>query len=169
MYRELEYRFAFDDALRRIGSDPVGRKPNTFTPKYTDEERGDAQREFDPMVKILWHRLKMMSEKQATVLRACHNMRNSAFHRGEHNPSILKPVTELLFLTVVDLAREFPVYHVVLPNPNAKPDPTGFPVRFGVNPTGVGTVEGREKLCTGLVQQPYPFRKPGYSYRWHWS
>lgn len=62
------------------------------------------------MVKLLCRTFGMISEQQATVLCVCHEMRRDAFHRCEMNPTILRPVTELHFLTVCEFqVRSFTI------------------------------------------------------------
>jgi hypothetical protein len=69
MYRELSYRFAEDDLFAR------SMLPSLSNSRYTDEDRRDAEREFQPKVKLLSQYLGIISSKQATVIRVCHDMR----------------------------------------------------------------------------------------------
>ena len=55
MHRELSYRFAQDDYYARFRE--------LSERKYSDEERRKAEQEFKPMVRLLSHKLAMISEK----------------------------------------------------------------------------------------------------------
>ena len=142
MYRELSYRFAADDYFSRIRD----------TRKYTDEERRAAEQEFKPMVKILSLKLGMIPAKQAMVLRVCHGIRRDAFHRGETNPAILLPVVRLLFNTVCELARAFPVHSYSIASGIPRGENAEFLVRFGLNPYELGDEKGREKIYHKLME-----------------
>ncbi len=152
MYRELSYKFAQDDFYTRTRehSQAAG-AADQFAPKYRDEERRAAEREFTPMVKILSHRLTMISDRQATVLRVCHEMRRDAFHRGEMNPAILRPVTGLLFLTVAEMAKTFPVHWYLVCGAVPTGENLDFLTRFGVRDYELGDENGKEKIYSKLV------------------
>jgi hypothetical protein len=152
MYRELTYEFLKHDFYKRIRQhSQVASAPAHFAPKYSDEERDAAEREFTPMVKILSLRLGMISEKQATVLRVCHEMRRDAFHRGEMNPAILRPVTELLFLTVAEMAKAFPVHSYSISGAVPTGENLDFLARFGIREYELGGENGKEKIYSKLV------------------
>jgi hypothetical protein len=152
MYRELSYIFAEDDFYAKLrASIPRGGTNSTFLSKYTEEERRRAKQEFKPMVKILQLRLGMISDKQAIVLRVCHEIRRDAFHRGEMNPTILRPVTELLFLTVAELARAFPVHSYSIQGGTPDRENADFLARFDVHQSELGDERGREKMYSKLV------------------
>jgi len=152
MYRELSYKFAQDDFYAQVREHSrAGGGADPFAPKYSDEERRAAEREFTPMVKILSHRLRMISEKQATVLRVCHEMRRDAFHRGEMNPAILRPVTELLFLTVAEMAKRFPVHSYSIGGAVPTGENLDFLTRFGIREYDLGDEKGKEKIYSQLV------------------
>ena len=56
MYRELRHTFAWNDSIMpRINIQVPGIE--FPTPPYSPEERRQAEREFDPKVKLLSHRL----------------------------------------------------------------------------------------------------------------
>lgn len=152
MYRELSHKFSQDDFYARIReySQAAG-APDPFARKYADEERRAAEREFTPMVKILCLRLKMISEKQATVLRVCHEMRRDAFHRGTMNSAILRPVTELLFLTVAEMAKTFPVHSYSIGGAVPTGENLDFLTRFGIREYELGDESGKEKIYSKLV------------------
>lgn len=152
MYRELSYKFAEDDFYKRTREhSQVASAPDQFAPKYSAEERHAAEREFTPMVKILSLRLRTISEKQATVLRVCHEMRRDAFHRGEKNPAILRPVTELLFLTVAEMAKTFPVHSYSIGGAVPTGENLDFLTRFGIREYELGDEDGKETIYSKLV------------------
>lgn len=108
MFNALENRFSRDDWLHplrknteqlRITLDPV------LQPKYSAEERARAEKEFEPMVRLLQHRLTELSTADATVLTIAHRLRRDAFHRGQLREDILAPIVRLLFTTVVRLTE----------------------------------------------------------------
>jgi hypothetical protein len=145
MHRELSYRFAQDDYYARL-TEPSERK-------YSDEERRKAEQEFKPMVSLLHHKLHMISEKQATVLCVCHEMRRDAFHRGEMNATILRPVTELLFLTVCDLAKVFPVHSYAIAGGVPSGENADFMARFQLDrPDTLGDEGTKESIYRKLIE-----------------
>lgn len=145
MHRELGYRFAQDDYYARL--------QELSERKYSDDERRKAEREFRPMVKILQQTLAMMSEKQATVLCVCHEMRRDAFHRGEMNPTILRPVTELLFLIVCELAKAFPVHSYSIAGGMPSGENADFMVRFELDrPDTLGDEKTKESIYKKLIE-----------------
>lgn len=152
MYRELTYKFAQDDLYTRIRehSQAAGAS-DPFAPEYAAEERRAAEREFTPMVKILSLRLRMISEKQATIFRVCHEMRRDAFHRGEMNPAILRPVTELLFLTVAEMAKTFPVHSYSISGAVPTGENLDFLARFGIREYELGDENGKGKIYSKLI------------------
>lgn len=153
MYRELSYRFAEDDYYARLRENLRSAGMEGSVPcKYTDEERRAAEQEFKPMVRILCLRFRMISEKQGTILRVCHEMRRDAFHRGEMNPTILGPVTQLLFLTVAELAKAFPVHSYSIAGGNPTGENADFLARFGINPHELGDQKGKEKIYSKLIE-----------------
>jgi hypothetical protein len=144
MHRELSYRFAQDDYYARLTA-PSERK-------YSNEERRKAEREFRPMVKLL-QKLAMISEKQATVLCVCHEMRRDAFHRGEMNPTILRPVTELLFQIVCELANTFPMHSYSIAGGLPDRENADFMARFGLDrPDTLGDEKTKESIYRKLIE-----------------
>ena len=145
MYRELSYRFAEDDYYARLRELP--------DPKYSPQERRKAEQEFKPMVKLLRHKLGMISEEQATVLCVCHEMRRDAFHRGEMNPTILRPVTELLFLIVCELAKAFPVHSYTIAGGVPSRENADFMARFQLDrPDTLGDETTKESIYRKLIE-----------------
>jgi len=140
MYRELRHVFAWDSHFKNW--DPA--KPPELRPKYTLEERDKATKEFDPMLRVLGHRLGRLPEDQRTVLRVCHGIRKDAFHRAEMNRNVLLPITTLLYQTVVHLSVRFRphAFSISPQNENAE-----FLARFGLSfPEELGTDPGLEKI-----------------------
>jgi hypothetical protein len=145
MHRELSYRFAQDDYYARL---------RDFSErKYSDEERRKAEQEFKPMVKLLHHNLGMISDEQATVLCVCHKMRRDAFHRGEMNPIILRPVTELLFMTVCDLAKAFPVHSYTIAGGIPSGENADFIARFELHrPDTLADEKTKQSIYRKLIE-----------------
>jgi hypothetical protein len=80
-------------------------------------------------------------------------MRNDAFHRGETNPAILGPVADLLFLTVAELTKVFPIHSYVVLGGTAGGENADFLVRFGLdNAHELGDETGKEKMLKKLVE-----------------
>jgi hypothetical protein len=104
------------------------------------------------MVRVLFLRLGMITEKQAVVLRVCHEMRRDAFHRGEMNPTILRPVIELLFLAVAELARAFPVHSYSITESVPKGENADFLARFGVNVYDLASEKTKEQIYAKLIE-----------------
>ena len=154
MYRELGYRFARDDYYRptRENLRRGGMEEGPFSLKYTEAERRAAEQEFKPMVKITLLRFRMISEKQATILRVCHEMRKDAFHRGEMNPTILQPLTQLLFLTVAEMAKAFPVHSYSIAAGVPSGENAAFLARFGIRQDELSNENGKDKLFGKLVE-----------------
>jgi hypothetical protein len=129
MYRELSSRFRWDDNWTPQWMRPEDLPPE-LRPKYTKEERDRAEREFEPLIRLL-RRFDKLSESEAAVLRVCHKMRVDAFHRAEINHNILLPTTKLLFLTVADITLKLRAGHYTLPQNDDGPD-AQFLQRFGL-------------------------------------
>jgi hypothetical protein len=129
MYRELDYRFRFDDSLmpRSHPLYPEYTKKG-LGPKYTLEERQAAEREFEPKLRLLV-RLKQIPTEDRLVLGICHRFRGSAFHRGELRHDIVAHVSKLLYVTTVRLALKLRPQSYTLNNPPA-PDADRFAVRM---------------------------------------
>jgi hypothetical protein len=127
MYRELSYRFAAADYFARSTVEFPSKQ------RHSDAERRRAEQEFRPKVKLLSQALGIISSKQATILCVCHQMRNDAFHRGEMNPAILGPVADLLFLTVAELTKAFPIHSYAVPGGTAGGENADFLIRLGLD------------------------------------
>jgi hypothetical protein len=116
MFNALEKTFSRDEWLRPLRKnaeehgillDPI------LQPKYSAEERARAEREFEPMVRLLQHRLSELPAADATVLRIAHRLRRDAFHKGQLREDILTPIVRLLFKTVVGLTQSLRFADVV--------------------------------------------------------
>jgi hypothetical protein len=129
MYRELSNKFRWDDNWTPQWMCPEDLPPE-LRPKYTKEERDRAEREFEPLIRLL-RRFDKLSESEAAVLRVCHKMRVDAFHRAEMNNNIFLPTTKLLFLTVADMTLKFRAGHYTEPRGDDGPD-AQFLKRFGL-------------------------------------
>jgi hypothetical protein len=122
-------------------------------PKYTEEERRAAEKEFEPKLRILRLRLDMISEDDRRILAVCHKLRCEAFHRGELRPQILSCVARLLFLTVADLTTKLPYrsfgYHPGTPTG----ENAAFLNRFGfTHPQELAAPEAVSRLRAKLVE-----------------
>lgn len=100
--------------------------------KYSEKERAESEKEFAPMVKLIQHRLGLISGSDATVLRIAHRLRRDAFHRGQIREDILDPILRLLFATVVGLAQSVYFADLVQTFPPADGD-EAFLQRFGLD------------------------------------
>jgi hypothetical protein len=155
MFNVLENKFSRDEWLRPLRKnyeklglplDPVLR------PKYSDEERARAEKEFEPMVRLLQHRLSQLSYSDATILRIAHRLRRDAFHRGQLREDILEPIVRLLFTTVVRLTESQPLGTVVMEFPLDE-DVKVFLRRFGVEEAFLSySEETRNKFATKLLE-----------------
>jgi hypothetical protein len=149
MYRELSKRFAFDDNFNKW--ERIEELPAELRPKYTKEERDRAEREFEPLIRLL-QRFDNLSESEAAVLRVCHKMRVDAFHRAEINRNILLPTTRLLFLTVSDITLKLRAGHYTEPRSNDGPD-AQFLKRFGLRSAhGLLSDEGVNAMRDVLIR-----------------
>ncbi len=80
-------------------------------------------------------------------------MRNEAFHRELMNEEILEPTTELLFLTVVELARDFPVHSYGVPGGTPSGENAKFMCRFGSEkPYDLASQETKAKIYAKLIE-----------------
>jgi len=158
MYRELSKRFAFDDNFNKW--ERLEELPPELRPRYTKEERDRAEREFEPLIRLL-RRFDQLRESEAAVLRVCHKMRVAAFHRADVNPNILFPTTKLLFLTVADMTLKLRAGHYALPHDNDGPD-AQFLKRFGLRSahnllSDEGATAMREVLIRDIEFDPKAF------------
>jgi len=81
LHRELRMWFALEDQFMPR-TEPARSEwiQAGHGPKYTAEERSDAEHEFEPKARILEHRLHRISKDDRIVLFVCHKIRNEAFH-----------------------------------------------------------------------------------------
>jgi hypothetical protein len=155
MFNVLENKFSRDEWLRPLRKnyeklglplDPV------LQPKYSDEERARAEKEFEPMVLLLQHRLSQLSPSDATVLRISHRLRRDAFHRGQLREDILGPIVRLLFTTVVRLTESLRLGTVVMEFPLDEDDKV-FLRRFGMEEAFLSySEETRNTFSTKLLE-----------------
>ena len=148
MHRELQLRFSWDDEMM-----PKWEPARTewisagLGAKYTDEERRDSEKEFEPKLRILHLRLKKISDDDRKVLCVSHKLRCEAFHRGHIRPQILAQVSRVLFTTVVELTVKLPLQEYRIPGGDLDSDNAAFLERFGFRDAyALGTDEGRLKL-----------------------
>ncbi len=157
MYRELERTFAYFDQFKYTrelaARDAIH---ESMIPPYTEDERKEAQREFDPKIRILGHRLKKLPHDDGQILRVCHRFRTETFHREELRSEILLPITTLLLHTVANLTVTLPPGLYVLRGRPGVED-VAFLNRFGFDEAqalSLNTPESlnqlREKLTEGL-------------------
>ena len=107
MYEALRYRFNYDDRLiapliaqskqLRLSIDPA------LDIKYSADERRKAERDFEPMLRLLEVRLGSISRDDRSILGIAHKIRRDTFHRGFLREEILQPVCTVLFRTVAGL------------------------------------------------------------------
>lgn len=115
MYRELDYRFRFDEMLL-----PKGEPARTehiqadHGPKYTVQERQSAAREFEPKLRILL-RLNRISSEDRLILGVCHRFRGAAFHRGDLRHDIAEHFSKLLYVTACNLTLKLPAHSLTWP------------------------------------------------------
>jgi hypothetical protein len=160
MYRELSSRFRWDDNWTPQWMRPEDLPPE-LRPKYTKAERDRAEKEFEPLIRLL-RRFDKLSESEAAVLRVCHKMRVDAFHRAEMNDNIFLPTTKLLFLTVADMTLKLRPGSYTLPHDDNGPD-VQFLKRFGLkNAHGLLDDDGVKKMRDVLVRD-INFDPPAFS------
>jgi len=111
IYETLKPVFETDDYFQHVRQTmsllnmPVH---EAFAPPYTADERRAAEREFEPMLRIIEHRLNLITSGERSILRITHKLRRDAFHRGQLRDEILRPLCVLLYHTVLDLAAKLP-------------------------------------------------------------
>ncbi len=163
MYRELQSRFSWDD--ERMPKWEPARKEwinAGLGPKYTEDERKDAEDGFKPKLRILQHRLKKISEDDRKVLCVGHKLRCEAFHRGHIRPQILAQVCRVLFGTVVELTVKLPFQEYRIPGGDPDGENAAFLERFGLRDAYMlgsdeGRLELRRKLAEGVAVDPLEF------------
>src|ERR1700733_74432 len=134
LYNALKKTFDRDDWLRplRMNYQLAGWPlDSAIAVKYSEEERAKAEKEFEPMVQLAQHRLRLISASDATVLRIAHRLRRDAFHRGQVREDILGPIVRLLFATVVSIAQSVEFADLVQKFPPEDGD-EAFLQRFGL-------------------------------------
>jgi hypothetical protein len=152
MWRELENEFARYDHW-----EPKWEPARTewiqagLGPKYTPEERKDAEREFEPKARILGFRLGRISQNERTIITVCHKLRCGAFHKGHLRREILSPVCTLLYLTCAALTTTLGAQGFVI-HPLSEEDRT-FLARFGISdPSLLATDQGTNQLHRKLIE-----------------
>jgi hypothetical protein len=91
MNRELHDLFAWHDKWGRI-----------IPSEYSEAERKKAEQYFDEKIHLLV-KLKKLTKDQQGILVSCHKFRGEMFHAEHIRQSILLPVTQLMFHTLLDL------------------------------------------------------------------
>ncbi len=154
MYRELQQVFAWYDQW-----EPKWEPGRTdwiragLDPKYTEDERKDSEKEFEPKLRMLQFRLGRISEDDRNTLCVCHKLRCEAFHRGRIRPQIRVQACKLLYLTVSDLTVKLPIKAFLISGEKLDKENADFLERFGCeNPYTLATDEGRAKLRDKLVE-----------------
>lgn len=134
LYNALKRTFDRDDWLRplRVNYQLAGWSlDSAIAVKYSEEQRAKAEKEFEPMVQLAQHGLRLISASEATVLRIAHRLRRDAFHRGQIREDILGPIVRLLFATVVGIAQSVEFADLVQKFPPEDGD-EAFLQRFGL-------------------------------------
>jgi hypothetical protein len=133
MYRELKHEFAMYDQWEPKW-EPARSEwlESGLGPKYSPDERRDADKEFAPKARILAVRLDRITADERDVICVCHKFRCEAFHGGHLRREILLPVCKLLYLTVSALTLKLRVRTYSLPGPNPDPADADFLRRFGM-------------------------------------
>lgn len=145
MYRELQYKFAWYDQWRPVCKSALDEWLRAgLGPKYTEEERKAAEREFEPKARILSLRLGRITRDERQILSACHKFRCEAFHRGHLRAEIMLPVCRLLYLTVAGLTAKLPFKSYAIPGGTLSADNAAFLERFGLK--GSLPLSGKEAL-----------------------
>ncbi len=133
MFRELKEEFAIHDYWQpkyQPGLDEWLKAG--LGPRYSDDERREAEKEFEPKARILQLRLNRITPDERGIICICHRMRCEAFHREHLRREILDPVCRLLYVTAADLTAKLRFRSYVTPPPNAQNEDTDFLERFGL-------------------------------------
>jgi hypothetical protein len=133
MFNALQEVFSRDDWLHplRKGYEEIGLPLDpVLQVKYSSEERAKAEAEFEPMVRLLEHRLSRLSAAEARVLRIGHALRKDAFHKGQLREDILGPIVRLLFIMVVRMTESFRLSAII--SCPLDEDDKAFLLRFGL-------------------------------------
>lgn len=135
LYNALRRTVDRDEWLRplRTKYEIAGRPiDSSIAVSYSEEERAQAEKEFDPMVHLAQHRLRLISASDATILRIAHRLRRDAFHRGQIREDILGEIVRLLFATVVGIGESLYFADLTQKFPPEDGD-EAFLTRFGLN------------------------------------
>ncbi len=165
MHHELEVRFGFDDQFCPKSEPALSEwLQGPHRPKYTYEERAAAEREFEPKIRILCHRLNKLSHDERIVLTVCHKLRCEAFHRGRLRQRILAQIAVLLYTTTVNLTMRLPIRVFFLPAPNANGADAQFLERFSLKDamaltTDDGLAQVAKVLLEGIALDDAAFAK----------
>jgi len=163
MHRELRWNFAsYDEFVPKWEPARTEWIRAGLGPKYTEEERRDSEREFEPKMRILHLRLRQITEDDRRVLGVCHKLRCEAFHRGHIRAEILEQVCKLLYLTVAGLTLKLPFKSYSIPGGDLDAENASFLARFGFDsPYGLSTDKGRlqvrDKLVENIAFEATPF------------
>ena len=147
----LEYYFGLEDFFS-----PKDRPTHLTIPRtsrYTPKERIQAEREFEPKLRILQFRLNRISTEDRGVLKICHRLRNDAFHRGALRSEVLSQVVRLMYATTVGLTLKLPISSFRLPQPGESGANAAFLERFDIaNAMLLGTDDGRKSVADKLME-----------------
>ena len=147
----LEYYFELEDFFS-----PSDRPTHLTVPRisrYTPKERNQAEREFEPKLRILQFRLNRISREDRSVLKVCHRLRNDAFHRGTLRSEVLSQVVRLMYETTVRLTLKLPIGSFRLPQPGESGPNAAFLDRFDLTDAMLlGTEDGRKSVADKLME-----------------
>jgi len=161
MCRELKEDFAYHDYWRPRYQPALDEWYRAgLGPKYSDDERRDAEKEFEPKARILQFRLNRITADERDIVCICHKMRCEAFHREHLRREILLPVCKLLYATAADLTVKLRFRSYVIFPPNVHNEDTAFLERFEMRDPvlAFGSEESlnqlRRKLIDGIDSNP---------------
>jgi len=160
LYNALKRTFDRDDWLRplRVNYQLAGWPlDSAIAVKYPEEERAKAEKEFEPMVQLAQHRLRLISASDATVLRIAHRLRRDAFHRGQIREDVLGPTVRLLFATVVGIAQSVEFADLVQKFPPEDGD-EAFLQRFGLEVQTFWCDEGHKRKLGAVLLKDVEFK-----------
>ena len=151
MARELKEAFDFEDYFYpkdgrpRLGDDPRA--------AYTADERAHSEREFEPKLRILGHRLQKITPEDRAILKVCHRLRCETFHAGTIRRTILSQSAVLLFQTTVALTLKLPIRCFTLPGPRPAEADARFLERYELDSAmQLALDDGRELIARKLLQ-----------------
>lgn len=152
MHHELQDQFALDD--KWCPKWEPGRTEwlqSECGPKYTPDQRREAEREFEPKTRILCIELRRIADNERHILNVCHKLRCEAFHRGIMRHQILEHISKVLYLTVVELTLKLPFRSFILPKPIPTPEEAEFLARFSsVDAMSLLADDGRRRMADCL-------------------